>query len=247
MDGTASLSYYFAAMQKQSDRNTIIKDSEGAIIKLNSHQKKVYLLFSGHDLGEGGISILNTLKKHNIKGNFFFTGDFLRNKAFREIVKRVVDEGHYIGSHSDKHLLYADWSKRESLLVTKDSFQRDLSQSLQELKAAKATTGKWYLSPYEWYNKQTVQWCNENGLAVINFTTGTGTNADYTWPQLSNYRNNDTILTRLFEAERKEGLNGNLILIHIGTDERRKEKLYNELGYIIERLHQSGYSIERLP
>jgi len=26
----------------------------------------------------------------------------------------------YMGAHSDRHLLYADWTKRDSLLVTKE-------------------------------------------------------------------------------------------------------------------------------
>src|SRR5690606_27161885 len=116
------------------------------------------------------------------KASFFFTGDFLRNEAYKEMVKRMVREGHYIGSHSDKHLLYADWSRRDSLLVTRDSFQRDLRRSLQELERFGVKNARWYLCPYEWYNREVVQWCADNGLTVVNFTPGPGTNADYTIP-----------------------------------------------------------------
>ncbi|MCH5717770.1 polysaccharide deacetylase family protein [Niabella hibiscisoli] len=186
------------------------------------------------------------MKAQRVKGNFFLTGDFLRNKTFKTTVQRIVREGHYLGSHSDRHLLYADWSKRDSLLVTRDSFQHDLDRSLLEIKKAGAGKGQWYLPPYEWYNKETVGWCRENGLRVISFTPGTGTNADYTWPQSPNYRSSDSLQQRLWKRERQDGLNGNFILIHLGTDPRRKDKLYEHLNTMINTLKNLGYSIEKL-
>ena len=45
------------------------------------------------------------------------------------------------------------------------------------------------------------------------------------------------------ELEKKEGLNGHLILIHLGTDDRRIDKFYN--GYLdktIRMLKRKGYS-----
>ncbi|MGE9310419.1 glycoside hydrolase family 9 protein [Niabella sp. CJ426] len=246
MDGTASLSYYLSSLQDNNIQNKIY-DAEGAVIKLNPGEKKIYLLFSAHEFGEGGIKILDALKAHKVKGSFFLTGDFIRNKAFKNIVQRMVREGHYLGSHSDRHLLYADWSKRDSLLVTKDSFQRDLDRSLLALKEAGAQSGGWYLPPYEWYNKETVRWCNERGLQVINFTPGTGTNADYTWPELFNYRSSESLQEKLFEREREQGLNGHFVLIHLGTDPRRRDKLYDHLSKLINRLKELGYAIEKLP
>ena len=245
MDGTASLSYYLSSLQDNNASNKVY-DSEGAVIRLHPEEKKIYLLFSAHEFGEGGTKILDVLKANKVKGSFFLTGDFIRNTAFKNIVQRIVREGHYLGSHSDRHLLYADWSKRDSLLVTKDSFQYDLDRSLWELKRAGGGKGRWYLPPYEWYNKETVQWCKENGLQVINFTPGTGTNADYTWPDLFNYRSSDSIQQKLWEREQQQGLNGNFLLIHLGTDPRRKDKLYNHLGKMITTLKKLGYSIERL-
>ncbi len=246
MDGTASLSYYLSSLQDNSAHNDVY-DSEGAIIKLGSKEKKVYLIFSAHEFGEGGKKILDVLKAQKVKGNFFLTGDFLRNRTFKNTVQRIVHEGHYLGSHSDRHLLYADWSKRGSLLVTRDFFQHDLDRSLLEIKKAGAGKGQWYLPPYEWYNKEIVAWCKENGLRVINFTPGTGTNADYTWPELPNYRSSDNLLQRLWEREQQQGLNGSFILIHLGTDPRRTDKLYNRLDELINGLTRRGYSIDKLP
>lgn len=185
----------------------------------------------------------NVLKKHKIKGYFFFTGDFLRNPAFNSLVKRLKQDGHYLGAHSDKHLLYCDWTKRDSLLVTKEQFLADLAANYAEL--AKFGISKnevpYYLPPYEWYNKQIVTWCKELGISVLNFTPGTGTNADYTTPELKNYRNNDTIYQNLMKFEQKEGLSGAFLLIHLGTDPKRTDKFYLLLEKLIEELMQKGY------
>ncbi|WP_346238678.1 glycoside hydrolase family 9 protein [Niabella insulamsoli] len=247
MDGTASLSYYLSAMQTNADAASATRDDAGAIIKMNARQKKIYLLFSAHEYADGAELVLNTLKRYQVKGSFFLTGDFLRQPALVPFVKRAIREGHYIGSHSDKHLLYADWEKRGVLLVSKDSFQTDLSAGLQALEAAGVRVGKWYLPPYEWYNEDIVNWCGENGLQVINFTPGLGTNADYTWPELPNYKSSDEIFDRLFDIEKRSGLAGSLILIHLGTDPRRKDKFYNKMGRMIEKLQAAGYQLERLP
>lgn len=246
MDGTASLSYYLSQLQGKSNtgENT---DSQGAVIKMNDKGKNIYLIFSAHDYGEGGKHIANTLKKNNVKASFFFTGDFLRNSAFRLLIKQLKNDGHYIGSHSDKHLLYADWLKRDSTLVTKAEFENDLKNSINELYWFGIKKGKWFLPPYEWYNKDIVKWSKEQGLTVINFTPRTGTNADYTTPAMKNYKSSGQLMTNLFEKERINGLSGNFILIHAGTDEKRSDKLYNRLNEIITKLKQTGYNFKRLP
>ena len=185
----------------------------------------------------------DVLKKYRIKGYFFFTGDFLRNPAFNSLVKRLKQDGHYLGPHSDKHLLYCDWTKRDSLLVTKEEFMADLAANYAELAkfGISKNESSYYLPPYEWYNKQIVAWCKELGVKVLNFTPGTGTNADYTTPDLKNYRSSNTIFENLFKVEQKESLAGAFLLIHLGTDPKRTDKFYLYLEKLIVELRKKGY------
>ena len=63
--------------------------------------KKVYFTF---DLGyEAGFTnqVLDILKEKNIKGIFFLCGHYVETKD--ELVNRMLDEGHQIGNHTDKH------------------------------------------------------------------------------------------------------------------------------------------------
>ena len=84
------------------------------------------MVFTGHEFADGGDFIAKTLKQEKIKSSFFFTGDFFRNPAFTNIIVNLKKQGNYIAPHSDKHLLYCDWTKRDSLLVTKNEFAKDL-------------------------------------------------------------------------------------------------------------------------
>ena len=62
-------------------------------------------------------------------------------------------------------------------------------------------------------------------------------NADYTTPDMGQkYRSSKFIYNKIMEVEKKEGLNGHLMLIHFGTDNRRTDKFYNSyLDKLIKR------------
>lgn len=81
-------------------------------IFLNSDDK-IYLTF---DLGyESGYteSILDTLKECNAKAVFFLTGSYAKNN--KEIVQRIIDEGHTVGNHSLTHPDMTTVSKEEAV------------------------------------------------------------------------------------------------------------------------------------
>jgi peptidoglycan/xylan/chitin deacetylase (PgdA/CDA1 family) len=220
--------------------------SHGGIIRLDTTQKNIYLAFTGHDFSDGKYIIHEILKKNEAKASFFFTGDFYRNEANKEVILWLKDDDHYLGAHSDKHLLYCDWDDRNLSFVSKDSFTVDLANNYDELK--KIGIGKkeafYYMPPYEWYNKEHSDWCKEFGIQILNFTPGTYSNADYTVPSMGNrYLSSDTIYNRIirYEETGSNGLNGFILLLHIGTDEERTDKMYYRLEELIVELKKKGY------
>jgi endoglucanase len=170
--------------------------------------------------------------------------------VYADIVKRIISDGHFIGPHSDRHLLYASWEKRDSLLVDRSTFQSDLRNNYRELGKKKSGMPEtlYFLAPYEWYNSAIASWTAGMGARLINFTPGTGTNADYTTPDMKNYISSEELLNRLknFEAGDPDGLNGALILIHPGTHPDRTDKFYNKLEEIITYFSSKGYKFNRL-
>ena len=239
------LTLFFAPLLQQNPSKPYTVQA-GGIIRTDRAQKEIHLVFTGHEFADGGERIRAVLAKHRIKASFFLTGDFYRNPEFAGLIASLRKDGHYLGAHSDKHLLYCSWDKRDSLFVTKDSFQRDLNSCYKELKRFGITQAQahYFLPPYEWYNDSITAWTKDLGLTLVNFTPGTYSNADWTHPELgTQYLSSDSIYARImrFESNKPDGLNGFLLLSHIGTDPRRKDKFYLRLDSLITTLQQKGY------
>lgn len=252
MDGTACLTYYLSAMQKegmkqnnaQTDKNIY---RNGGIVRTDPAKKQIVLIFTADDKADGADQIIRTLHKHGIKGAFFFTGNFYR--SYPEVVQRLKTEGHYIGAHSNKHPLYCAWDDPEKTLITREEFTNDLLANHKEMEKAGIpyTNAPFFVPPYEHYNAEIAAWAKSLGLQLVNFTTGTLTNADYTTPEMKNYRSSKTIYDKVMSVEAKEGVNGHLMLIHLGTDSQRIDKFYTVyMDKMIRSLKKRGYSFTTL-
>lgn len=249
MDGTASLSYLLSSLEAEGSADKAIQDAQGAVIRMNLEEKRVYLIFSAHEYADGGKTVVQTLKKHKAKASFFLTGAFYCKPENKSLINELIADGHYLGGHSDAHLLYADWTKRDSSLVTQQQLTEDLKANYGKIAAFGLSPEKQsvYLPPYEWYNAESVDWCHQLGLQVVNFTPGIRSNADYTTPDMPNYRSSETIMNdiKAFEKKDMNGLNGCIVLIHLGTAPERTDKFYNRLGDLLDWLKKKGYSTER--
>jgi peptidoglycan/xylan/chitin deacetylase (PgdA/CDA1 family) len=146
--------------------------------------------------------------------------------------------------------LYADWEKRDSLLVTKRQFMKDLKNNYQRMRSFNISKNDalYFLPPFEWYNQSITNWTNEAGHTLVNFTSGTLSTADYTYPEMPRFRSSEEIFQSIIHYEQKDpyGLNGFILLMHIGTDPRRKDKFYYQLEPLLEWLKAKGYSFERI-
>jgi len=86
------------------------------------------------------------------------------------------------------------------------------------------------------------------GLRLINFTPGTRSNADYTTPGMKNYVSSEAIMQRLREYEARDaaGLNGFILLLHIGVGPERTDKFYDRLDELISWLRRNKYHLVRI-
>lgn len=224
--------------------------NHGALTRADTSRREIALIFSGGDYADGGDTIQKVLQIHGVKASFFFTGDFYRKRSHRALLQQLVADGHYVGPHSDKHPLYCDWEQRDSLLVTRAQFLMDLKHNFEAMKpfGIQRKRTKYFLPPYEWYNDSISRWAADAGLQLINFTPGTRSNADYTTPDLANYLSGDEIWQSIvtYEAQSTSGLNGFMLLIHIGTDPARHDKFYDQLDALISWLHKKSYRLQRV-
>ncbi|RYG54390.1 MAG: cellulase [Chitinophagaceae bacterium] len=250
MDGTASLVYLLAALEQQTTSKAKVDEYE-AIRRGDTTSKKIAIVFTADEFFEGAPSIANTLSKEKINASFFLTGNAYRNPAFTKSIRLLKSQGHYLGAHSDKHLLYADWNDRKKTLVTEEAFQKDIEQNFVEMKkfGIKRNDSPFFLPPYEWYNSDIAEWSKSAGLTLINFSPGTRSTADYTYPAMGEkYVSSDRIYKSILDLEKAtpSGLNGFILLIHAGAGDKRTDKFFHKLPELIRYLKTNHYAMVRV-
>ncbi len=237
--------------ESMNDARSTVTLDRGCIVRGPRDKKTIALEFTGGSFADGGTTILKTLKKHDIKASFFFIGDFFRDPAFRPLIEQIRDEGHYLGPHSDKHPLYASWDNPPRLEITRKAFNADLdgNMALMEKFGVSQDQARFFIPPYEHYTQEISDWTAERGMVLINLTRGTRSHADYMNDEDPNFISSEDMAKSILEYEAKDpdGLNGFLLLMHIGAGPgRTKDYLYNHLDELVTELKRRGYNFARV-
>ena len=258
MDGTADAVLMMAMWSRLPEKvraapQTKVSEftyDNGAITRGDKTRRKLALVFTGDEFGEGAVKIADTLAKRGVKASFFLTGRFYRNPEFKAAIERMERDGHYLGPHSDQHLLYADWNDRNELLVSRAQFDADLAENYKAMSAfgIAKNDAPFFLPPFEWHNRTIADWSSQKGLQLVNFTSGTRSNADYMADDDKNYIGSDAILAKIKEYESKDaaGLNGFILLTHVGAGPKRTDKFYDKLDPLIVWLRSKNYDLVRV-
>ena len=224
---------------------------QGGIIRGPKDLPRIAIIFTGHGYAEGTETILNELARHHAHASFFLTGTFLTNQQFAPLVKRMQTESHYLGPHSDAHLLYCDWDAARKTLVTHEQFQSDLNANAAKIPKPfrkTGTTEHFFLPPFEQYNAEIVAWSSEASFTLINYTPGTRSNADYTGEADSNFVSSQAIFDSIVKRERTDphGLSGFILLLHVGSGPGRADKFHHRFGELLDYLAGRGYQFVRV-
>ncbi len=222
----------------------------GAVTRGPRENRTLALIFTGGDYGEGVTDVLDALQLAKVPGSFFFTGNFLKPPEHRTAIQRAIHAGHYIGPHSYDHLLYCPWDDRDKTLVSRTGFRDDLNKNIRALAEIGVSPAQitWWIPPYEWYNETIAKWAAEMGRPLFTFTPGTLSHADYTEDGAANYRSSAAIYHSILDYEEAEpdGLNGFLLLTHVGAGPRRTDKFFRLLPILISELKERGYAFARV-
>lgn len=123
-DGTRSYDWYPGKVVRNED-GTVSKpwdryastlaylDQYGGIYRKNENENVIYLTFDcGYEYGYTA-RILDTLKEKNVKAIFFVTGGFVNDSSNHGLLKRMAEEGHLIGNHTENHKIMPTVSPQE--------------------------------------------------------------------------------------------------------------------------------------
>lgn len=105
-------------------QSRIIEQNNGVYIGPDSNE--IYLTFDcGYENGYTG-QILDALKATDTKAIFFITGHYLTSA--KDLVQRMIDEGHIIGNHTNKHKDFSATSN-ESILEDVTSLEKSFKDT----------------------------------------------------------------------------------------------------------------------
>ncbi|PIC82575.1 polysaccharide deacetylase family protein [Sporosarcina sp. P1] len=118
--------------QIESDETEILTEE-------NELEKVVYLTFDDGP-SKWTEQFLDILDAHDVKATFFMQGSNFKKEHLQESVKRVAQEGHYIGGHSMTHNYQALYSNQQ--------FVPEMVETLDLIHEITGTTPRLVRAPY---------------------------------------------------------------------------------------------------
>ncbi|OGJ84524.1 MAG: hypothetical protein A2268_11060 [Candidatus Raymondbacteria bacterium RifOxyA12_full_50_37] len=215
-------------------------------------RKWAALTFDGGAHAVEAAYILDTLKNRGVLATFFLAGTFI--DKFPALVHRIAAEGHVLGNHTDRHshltTLETDGLQNTLPQVTREFLVGQLHAVEQKYKRLGIDIPRLWRAPYGEQNRTINAWAESAGYRHIGWTMGTSwrTNLDTNdWivhPGDRGYFSPDQVIEKIthFGVGTAYGLNGGIILMHIGTI-RQGQKMYTRLGALIDTLRASGYEL----
>jgi len=223
----------------------------------SAERQQVALTFDGGSTDNAATQILGILKENNLTVTVFLTGGFVQK--FPEITKRLVQEGHEIGNHTwnHPHLTSFAADKRNLTLptVTREFLQDQLTRTAQIF--AEVTGEKmapYWRAPYGEHNAEIRQWAAELGYRHVGWTKGRNwqesmDTMDWVADTTSKaYHPAEEILAHLLKMaeEAAPGLNGGIILTHLGSHRQDGDHFYTVLPRLISGLRGKNFTLVKI-
>lgn len=163
-------------------------------------------------------SILETLKNNNVKITFFIVGEWM--DKYPEAVKKIQNEGHEIGSHSNTHPHVNQLSYEKNL--------EEIQLSVNKIEKITGNKTNLYRAPYGEYNDTVIKTAQENGYYTIQWNLDTldyeGKTGEEMWNRIKGKLQN-----------------GSIILSHNGT-----KHTADSLDMLIKNIKSQGYDIVKV-
>ena len=143
--------------------NNTVNGRELPIYCVQTDEKKVALSFDAAWGNEDTQTILDILKKHNVKATFFMTGGWV--ESYPDDVKRILADGHDLGNHSENHKNMSQLSDEK-----KQSEIMDVHTKVQELTGYEMFL---FRPPYGDYDNDVIKVANKCGYYAIQWDVET--------------------------------------------------------------------------
>ena len=187
--------------------------------EMDKNKKEIYLTFDDgpHEVITG--FVLNELKKYNAEATFFCIGNNVLK--YPQIYKRIIDENHSVGNHTQQHL--NGYNTHDKIYVD------DI------LEASKSIESNLFRPPYgriKAFQAKVISSLNKPFKIVM-------------WTLLSGDFDSTISPKRCFENVAFKTSNGSIIVFH--DSEKAKERMMYALPKVLKLFSDQGFSFKKLP
>jgi polysaccharide deacetylase family sporulation protein PdaB len=185
-----------------------------------SKEKKVALTFDDGPDAKFTDQILDILKKQNVNATFFVVGDHV--PAHKEVMKRIVNNGHELGNHSYSHM---DLTKLEQTQL-----EAEIEKTDEIIKSYSGSPSNLLRPPYGALSKQVIDYA-EKSHKIVCWSVDTRD-----WEGIS--------AEQILENVKKDVRPGAIILQHsAGGKKGNLANTVKALPLIIAYLKENGYKL----
>lgn len=224
--------------KKISEQETIINNLKASQTKQTNtaipiNEKVAYLTFDDGP-SQNTIKILDVLKSENIKATFFINGNY--NK---DIVNRIISEGHSIGNHTYSHSYKNIYSSQEAFWKDIDKLNNQLKQDFNYIpEIIRFPGGSNNTVSYNYGGKEIMsKIINDTNNKGISYFDWNVSSQDATGKKISS---NDIVKNVVNGSKNK---NHPIILMH---DAGAKQTTAEAVPEIIKELKALGFSFDKL-
>jgi len=188
----------------------------------DSGEKVIYFTFdNGYEMGYTE-KILDVLQQEKVPATFFLTGHYIDEEP--ELVKRMVDDGHIIGNHSNNHPDFTTLSK-EKMKIELETLEEKVKE------VADQDEFIYFRPPRGTFNEQTLAWLDELGYVHVFWSVAF---KDWIADEEKGWR-------YAYDQIMKQVHPGAIILLHTVSPDNA-----NALERVIQDLKKDGYSFKSL-
>lgn len=216
------------------------------VYRVRTDKKYIAFTFDGGSSNNGTTEILDILRKEHIKCTMFLTGEFIRK--YPDIVKLIIEDGHEVANHSLDHPHLTDYEINGQNSTRKKVNRRFFRHQLNGTDSLfynifKKRLKPFWRAPYGEINREILFWAAELGYRHVGWSSRCDS-WDWVVDKKSKlYRTSEEIRNYFLDFEEKSGLNGRIILMHLGT-ERKDDFPYETLDGLIKELKKRGYAFK---
>ncbi len=202
--------------------DTNILDKYNGIYVGNNEKKYLYLTFDeGYENGYTA-QILDVLKQNNVKAAFFITSDYLKTSS--DLVKRIIDEGHILGNHTNKHpslpSLINEKAVKDELIILEQKVMDDYGYKMEFFRPPKGE-----------YNEFSMKCINELGYTTVMWSFA------YDDWNVNSQKGEEYAKQKIIDNFHP----GSIMLLHAVSKDNA-----NVLDYVIKNAIEQGYEFKSL-